>query len=259
MNEKEKYEQIQHYLDASLSETERLAFEQELTKDPGLQAALDLHLLSNDAIEFVIEDSLRSELQTLHQKSTITRKTANSGRVVNLRRRIIPLSIAATVLLLVGFFTANFQGKQYDNQAIAGAFYENDLLLRVRGSNSASLLQEGMQLFSQEDYPAAIDYFEQVSDPTLQAEANYAAAHAHYNLEQYPVAMQNFAAVIDSQDPRFTEKAELYYLLSTLAADQTTEQRFGDLLTKMIENKEHLHHQEALAINKKLNSFWRNF
>jgi tetratricopeptide (TPR) repeat protein len=259
MNEEKKYELIQDYLDDSLSETERLAFEQELAKDADLQADLDLHLLSNDAIEFVIEDSLRSELQTLHQESKATQKTASGGRVVNMRRRMIPLSIAATVLLLVGFFTATFQAKQYDNQAIAGTFYENDLLQRVRGNNSASLLQKGMQLFLQEDYPAAIDYFGQVSEPTLQAEANYAMAHAHYNLEQYPAAMQNFATVIDSQDPRFTEKAELYYLLSTLAADQTTDQRFGDLLTKMIENKEHLHHQEALAINKKLNSFWRNF
>lgn len=259
MNEEKKYEQIQSYLDGSLSTTDRQAFEQELTQDPDLQADLDLHLLSNDAIELVIEDSLRDDLKQLHQESQKVKQPAKKGKVVGLRRRMVSLSIAASILLVVGFFAANYQANQYDNQSIAGALYENDLLTRVRGSNSASLLQQGMDLYTQENYPAAIEFFDQVEDSNLKAEADYAAGHAHYNLGEFPAAAENFAAAIDSEDPRFVEKSELHYLLSALAADQTDANRFNEVLNQMLENEEHLHHQEALNIQKKLNSFWRNF
>ncbi len=259
MNEEKKYEQIQSYLDGSLSATDRQVFEQELTQDPDLKADLDLHLLSNDAIELVIEDSLREDLKQLHQESKKVKEPTKKGKVVGLRRRMISLSIAASILLVVGFFAANYQANQYDNQSIAGALYEDDLLTRVRGSNSASLLQQGMDLYTQGNYPASIEFFDQVEDPNLQAEADYATGHAHYNIGAFPAAAENFAAAIDSGDPRFVEKSELYYLLSALAADQTDANRFNEVLNQMLENEEHLHHQEALNIQKKLNSFWRNF
>lgn len=72
---------------------------------------------------------------------------------------------------------------QYDNDAIAGTYYDNDLLQRVRGNNSASLLQEGMDLYENGNYEQAIEYLGGVTDPALEAEAAYAATHAHYNLE----------------------------------------------------------------------------
>lgn len=259
MNEEKKYEQIQSYLEGSLSETEKRAFDQELKQDPDLQAELDLHILSNDAIELAIEDSLRADLKQLHQESQQVEQPKKKGRVVGLRRRLTALSIAASILLIIGFFAANYQINQYDNQSIAGSMYENDLLSRVRGNNNASLLQQGMELYTQENYSAAIEYFEQIDDASLKAEADYAKGHAYYNLGQFPAAMESFAAVVDSQDPRFVEKSELFYLLSALAADQTDNNRFNTLLTQMIENEEHLHHHEALKIQKKLNSFWRNF
>ncbi|MEM6380933.1 MAG: hypothetical protein AAF705_22365 [Bacteroidota bacterium] len=259
MNEEKKYEQIQSYLDGSLNETERQAFEQELNQDPDLQADLDLHLLSNDAIELVIEDSLRADLKELQLETKAVKQPAKKGRVVGLRRRMVSLSIAASILLVIGFFGANYQINQYGNQAIAGSFYENELLTTVRGNNNASLLQQGMELFEQGNYQAAVEYFDQVDDSNLQAEAAYAAGHSYYNLGQFPIAAENFATVMDSNDPRYVEKSELFYLISALAADQTDNARFNEVLNQMLENEEHLHHQEALNIQKKLNSFWRKF
>lgn len=259
MNEEKKYEQIQSYLEGSLSETEREAFEQELNQDPDLQADLDLHLLSNDAIELVIEDSLRADLKELQQETEQIKQPSKKGRVVGLRRRMVSLSIAASILLVIGFFTANYQINQYGNQAIAGSLYENELLTTVRGNNNASLLQQGMELFEQENYQAAIDYFDQVDDPNLKAEAAYAAGHSYYNLGAFSAAAEQFAGVMQSNDPRFVEKSELFYLISALAADQTDNAQFNEVLNQMLENEEHLHHQEALEIQKKLNSFWRRF
>ena len=65
--------------------------------------------------------------------------------------------------------------------------------------------------------------------------------------------------VIDRSDPRFTEKAEFYYLLNALAADQANTETFNSILDKILNNEAHLHYNEVLQINKKLKSFGRNF
>jgi len=259
MNEEKKYEQIQSYLSGTLTEPEHSSFEQELANSSTLQEEMDLHLLSNDAIDLVVEDDLRAELNNLAQQNKQKKNENQGGRVVSMRRRIYTLSIAASILLVIGFFTATFQASKYDNDSIASGYYSNDLLERVRGANSASLLQEGMDFLLADDYSEAIGYFDQVTDPALIAEAHYGAAHAHYNLENYQAAMTNFANVVDSKDPRFKEKAELFYVLSALAADQMEDDRFNTLFDKLLSDEGHYAHKDILEINKKLKSFWRNF
>ena len=85
MNEEKKYEQIQNYLSGALTTTELKDFEKALAEDPQLQEEVDLHLLADDAIELVIEDDLRSELQTLAQENN-KKKSVTGGRVVSMRR-----------------------------------------------------------------------------------------------------------------------------------------------------------------------------
>jgi tetratricopeptide (TPR) repeat protein len=257
MNEEIRYQQIQDYLEGRLDEAAETAFEAEMDRDPELKAEVDLQRLSGDAIELIIADSLRNDLQALQEETK--QQTPPTTKVRPLRRRILPLSIAATVLLVIGFFAATYTASQYDNDVIAGAYYDNELLQRVRGNNSASLLQEGMDFYESGNYEQAIEYLDGVTNPALEAEATYAAAHAHYNLKQYPAAMDNFATVMDRSDPRFTEKAEFYYLLSALAADQAETETFNTILDKILNNEAHLHHNDVLQINKKLKSFWRNF
>lgn len=257
MNEDTKYQKIQDYLEGRLSSPELDAFENELKSDPDLQMEVDLQRLSGDAIELLVEENLRGELKDLHRE--MQGQSAPQTKVRSLRRRIVPLSIAASILLVIGFFAANYTAGQYDNDSLAADFYDNDLLQRVRGNNSASLLQEGMDFYESGNYTEALTYLDGVTDPNLKAEAEYAAAHAHYNLGQYQEAMDNFETVMNSNDPRFTEKAEYYYLLSSLAGNQTNTEKFNNTLDKILNDEAHLHHKDALKLNKKLKSFWRNF
>jgi len=257
MNEEKKYDQIQQYLQGTLKDQALEQFETQLAEDSELQLEVDLHQISGDAMELLVEDNLRGELQGLAQKAKA--RPSQKGKVVNFRRRIYQIGIAASFLLAIGFFGILYQGGQYSNEAIAGRYYDDALVGNLRGSNSASLLQEGMDQLANEDYPAALNYFDQVTDPALQAEASYAAGHAHYLLGNYPQAADNFQRVINSKDPRFVEKADLYFLLSGLANDQVESEAFGVVLDKILNNEEHLAHQQALQINKELKSFWRNF
>ena len=259
MNEDKKYDQIQRYLNGDLTEQEVQAFEEALTQDAELKEEMDLHLLANDAVELIVEDELRADLKQLAQKSSQKTSQSSGAKVVSLRRRLYVFGAAASVLLLLGFFAINFQSNQYSNDAIASGAYQNELLNRVRGAEDASLLQEGMTLLTQENYEEAVAYFFRVTDPALEAEAKYAAGHAHYNLLDYEKAMSNFTAVIESKDPRFVEKAEWFYLLSALADDKIQEEQPLQVLDKLINDDSHLYHQEAMAVNKKLKSFWRNF
>ena len=64
---------------------------------------------------------------------------------------------------------------------------------------------------------------------------------------------------MESNDPRFSEKADFYYLLSAIAADQINNEKFNNTLDQILNNEAHLHYNDAQEINKKLKSFWRNF
>ncbi|HKK74386.1 MAG TPA: hypothetical protein VJ953_04870 [Saprospiraceae bacterium] len=257
MNEENKYQQIQDYLEGRLDEAAETAFEAEMDRDAELKTEVDLHRLSGDAIELIIADELRDDLKALQEENK--QRPVPEKKVRPLRRRLTSLSIAASVLLLIGFFAVNYTANQYDNDAIADTYYQNDLLQRVRGAGSESLLQEGMTLYENGEYEAAIEYLDGVDNPSLVAEAKYAAAHAHFNLGQYAAAIDDFLVVADSDDPRFAEKAEFYYLLSALAADQTSTDTFNTILEKILNNEAHLHHNDVLKINQKLQSFWRKF
>jgi tetratricopeptide (TPR) repeat protein len=258
MNKENTYQQIQDYLEGNLEAVARAAFEAAMQDDPELKTAVDLQRLSLEAIELVIADSLREDLQAWQAADEQKDTASGGGRIRTLRRRILPLSIAATVLLVIGFFASTYLAQPYDNAALASSYYQNDLLQRVRGSRSASLLQDGMDLYESGDYEGAIASMEEVSNPALLAEAAYAIGHSHYQLADYEQAMQDFLRVIASQDPRFTEKAEFFYLLAALAADQTEQADFIQVLERIVNNESHLYHKRTVELKQKLHRFSKN-
>ena len=259
MNEESTYQQIQDYLEGNLEAAARTAFEAAMQDNPELKKAVDLQRLSMEAIELVIADSLRADLQAWQAEAEQKDTTSGGGQIRTLRQRILPLSIAATVLLVIGFFASTYLAQPYDNDALASSYYQNDLLQRVRGSRSASLLQDGMNLYESGDYAGAIASMEEVSNPALLAEAAYAIGHSHYQLGDYEQAMQDFLQVTASQDPRFAEKAEFFYLLAALAADQTEQADFTRVLEQILNNESHLYHKRTVELNQKLHHFFRKF
>ncbi len=258
MNEDLLYDEIQNYLNNEMKETERAAFEQRLQTDSKLQEEVDLHRMADDTLELLVADNLRAELQQLGAEEA-KKPSKKEGRVVNFRRRLVSISAAASVLLLIGFFGANFQARQYNDGNLASSYYQNELLTSVRGAEDQSLLEEGMRLVTAENYQEAVTYFEQIQDQDLVAEAQYAAGHAYYNLEQYDNALSAFDNAISSNDPRFVKKAEWFSLLSGLAAGQEDTEAFRSRLDQLIADDSHDFHDSAVELNKKLNSFWRSF
>jgi hypothetical protein len=79
--------------------------------------------------------------------------------------------------------------------------------------------------------------------------ARYYLGHANFLNHNFQAAADNFADVIKSNDVRYIEDAEWYQLLSCLGLNNDCK----DLLTPITQNIRHLHHSQALEIEKSQN------
>lgn len=253
----ERYNDIQAYLRGEMTTPDRDAFEAEMARDPALRQEVDLHLMADDAIELVIADSLRRELADMRQEQS--GDTTGGAKIRSIATWGGRLAIAASILVVIGFFGTFYVGRQYTDPALAATFYQETSGLRA-GSATGDQLAEGRELLSNEQYEAAITYFNGVSDPNYQTEASFLKGLALFENEEYLEAMSTFDSVIQTADIRFREKAEFQYILSSLAAnDANGNDRFAEILESIRNDPDHLAHREVEAIYQKRQSFWRNF
>ncbi len=248
------YEKIEAYLDGSLNEAERIAFEKALEADDELAAAMDRHLMANDAIEVLIADNLRAELKTMAADTKIKPIAEKRG---GLRHYLAPLAIAASVALMVGVFGFLQKGK-YSNDGILSRHYTAYEMPTVRSGNNNQALAEGVRAFQSKDYSKAIEYFKgiPVEDP-LYTKAQFYLGQAYYQNEQAAEAIVPFGVVAQSDDLELSEKADWYALLAGLASNQVEKASFQNRLERITTDTGHSYHGQAKEIQADLESFWR--
>jgi len=260
----DRYDKIQAYIHGELEAADHQAFEQEINQDPELRQEVDLHRMADDSIEVLIEQDLRADLENMASESagSASDDEAESGgaRIVSIRRFTRRLAVAASVLVVIGFFGAFYQGSNYTDRALARDFYGETSGLRSTSTTPGDALSEGRTLLQNEQYSAAAEYFTNVENPQLATEANYYEGLAHYGNEAYLEAMTAFDAVITTDDVRFREKAEFNYLLAAMAANATEDNdRFEEILNAIANSPNHLAYREVQELQEKRESFWRNF
>ncbi len=260
----DRYDKIQAYIHGELEAADHQAFEQEIANNPELRQEVDLHRMADDSIELLIEQDLRADLEDLASESadSASDDEAESGgaRIVNIRRFTRRLAVAASVLVVIGFFGAFYQGSNYTDRALARDFYGETSGLRSTSTTPGDALSEGRTLLQNEQYSAAAAFFASVDNPQLTTEATYYEGLAHYGDEAYLEAMAAFDEVLATDDVRFREKAEFNYLLATMAANAADDNdRFEEILNAIANNPDHLAYREVQELQEKRNSFWRNF
>ena len=96
------YDKIEAYLDKSLPEKERRDFEQEMTQKPELATQVDLHRFERDAMELLVEEDLRTDMNVWKKEMLQTYAANNPQNIRRLKvRRRRFLAIAASFLILV--------------------------------------------------------------------------------------------------------------------------------------------------------------
>ncbi|NRB64603.1 MAG: hypothetical protein HRU40_16500 [Saprospiraceae bacterium] len=257
------YDKIQDYLDGELSTADQQAFENALSSDVELKQELELHRLANDSIELLIEQNLRHSFKEWSTTDSVA--TTNLGdnrggaRVVSIRRITRQLAVAASILIIIGFFGGLYMGNQYSDSAMAKTYFDSGSGLRST-ANDGGVFAEGIALLEQEQLAAAETFFSGQFEERLQTEANYYLGLAQFGQDRFAEAKATFSKVIADEDVRFSEKAEFNYLLSSMGAGQADEdEQFEILLESILDNPDHFAYTQVQQLSKKRNAFWRYF
>jgi TolA-binding protein len=240
-------ELIEKYFNHQLSERERSAFESRLDQDNILAAELDKHRSAHKMLDYLVAKNLKAELVTLEQEEKVVSIHAHRRR-----KKLFALSIAASVLLIFGFFFTDIFTKNISPSSMAMAYYELPESAE-RSGTEASLypenIQLGLQAFTNKNYLEAIQLLEAVPESdAYYVLAQYYLGHAHFESDNFAGAQATFDRVSKTNDVRYQEEASWFALLACLAQDQSC----SSALRLLTEDTTHSFHTEALEIQQKL-------
>lgn len=90
-------------------------------------------------------------------------------------------------------------------------------------------------------------------------EAQYFLAYSEYQLENYASAIELTRGMLQNTSVNIEtrQKTEWLHIQSLLVNDQINSIDFKQLLSQLIIDEDHIFHSKAVALEKRLNSFWR--
>jgi tetratricopeptide (TPR) repeat protein len=222
----DNFDRIETYLFGQMNANDASAFEQETKNDKELAAELEQHRLEHRAMELLLQQELRanlndwkSEKESLQQSGSTTTKVVSMGSA----RKWFQLAAAASVALLLGFFVRSL--------FFADGSDFNQLAMEQFGSNVPSVRGETMPLSAIYDLMAQKQYrqaLEMISSGTIVADAPILAdlrGECQFLLKDYTAAAMTYTQLLSTpalaSDLR--ENAEWRLALSYLAQENKQE------------------------------------
>ena len=195
----------------------------------------------------------KSDVDTSAETPPLTAKR------VTMRPMWVRLAAAASVALLLGWFSMQWASRDYSDEAIFAAQYEAPATSTFRaGTTIYNPLETGFKALENNDLQAAEDFFKSVSpDHERYAEEQYYLGHSAGQLGHYDIAIAAFQASIERREARFKEKAEWNLFLTYIAVGQTDRADFQNLLNRIADDPNHAYQKRAEALQGKLGSFLR--
>ena len=258
MEAQQQFDKIESYLAGALTGAELTTFEEQIQTNNELAAMVEEHRIAHDAVEMLIEQDLRKELEGLRTATTSTatpkvvQLPKRAATTTTRRRSLFPrLAAAASVILLIGFFTLQYNGS---SNPIDPYLLDYPMPEVNRSGEATDLhpLAKGIDAYKTGNYEEEIIYYQGIAaDDKRYNEAQFYLGHSFLRNKEYAAATTVFNKLVQSGDIRFLEKAEWYQLLS-LVANQQQDKQFTTLLNKMLTDKNHSYHQQAQDLNTDL-------
>lgn len=236
---------IEHYLDGSLSDTERLAFEERVRSEEELRSQVEEMKLIREGIVRASRKELLKSLKAL--EATLP---AVEAPVIPLWRNTWLQVAASLVLVLVAVYLL-WPRTQEPAQLFVEHFepYPNIIMPTVRGmvENDSTVKAQAFRAYDQHDYVVAIQLFEKVS---VQDEAVLLYLGNSYLASGQPdKALPLLEKVLNEYDV-FDEQAEWYVAVSYLKLEERDKARAA--LQKVVA-RESSYKSKAQLILEKLN------
>ncbi len=239
MNLEERYDKIDRYLEGLMSEQESEQFEKELESNIELRKELSLHRGIRDAV-------LEEDIVDLETKINDVRSRSESkGKLrLNYKRIIVPLSIAASFLLVIGFAFLLNQSPDYNR--IYDQYYEPfPNLISMRG-DSEETMEKVSELYSNKEYREAIPILMELANSGEERASFYLAA-SYLELDQYEKAKDAFESHLEQYDYLNTQ-AKWYLALCYLRLDRIDESK--EILNGIVDNNKEFADQGKELLNE---------
>lgn len=244
---KHMFDRIEDYLEATLPEEERLAFEQELMVNAELKEEVELEKDTRKLLDLHGQLAFKEKLQLLDQQME------SAAPVVSMKRPLFQQTwfrVAAVLLILLisGYFWTN---QQYQPNYLAqSAFEPYRNLITARSGNSQ--MQEAMAAYDREDYEQAIPRLQKILTQNPQAKnVNLYLGISLLAQGQAEASMQHFDVAKDSS--LYVEQANWYKVLACL---QVSAVESCEKALRNIADKEGPYQANAQALLQKLTGFW---
>lgn len=268
---------IDAFLTNRLDPEEKAAFEKAMEEDETLKEEVQDRKIERSLMQQMVrkeyqeklkdwlpssEDLTREIKQPLEEGGKEGEKPARASAMrIQLSRRLLRLSLAASFLLLLGLATRYWLSNNYSNEALVAQFYldpSSDLADVTRQGDPDTTdptLNQARLAYEKQEYAEAIGLLKSISDQNETRQ--YLLAHSQYQQGAYQEGRENFVQV-ENRAGRYREKAQYYQLLCALQLDQLDE-NFQDQLKAITADEQHSFHQQVLQMQRKVNSTWRSF
>jgi tetratricopeptide (TPR) repeat protein len=236
---------IEHYLDGSLSDTERLAFEERVGSEAELRAQVEEMKLIREGIVRASRKEVLKSLQALEA----TLPSVEAPVVPLWRNTWLQLAAGISLLAVVAYML--WPRTQEPAQLFAEHFepYPNIIMPTVRGvvENDSTVKAQAFRAYDQHDYGLAIQLFEKLS---VHDEAVLLYLGNSYLANGQPEkALPLFEKVLDEYAV-FDEQAEWYVAVSYLKLEEREKARVA---LKKVVAREGSYTSKAQLILEKLN------
>lgn len=246
-------DRIEAYLLGQMTASEAQSFEQELAQDSSLAQALKAQEMEHRAMELLLQNELRANLNawkaekasTAQEAAPTAQQTAPTMQVS--RRNFWRIAAAASVVLLIGFFNRNlFLGNDAHNTAL-NALGEGLSMERgaVRGDTQ---WDAAAQAYQRKDYRATLDALERLDAPEYQDQIGLLKGECQLRLGEYAAAIAQFKGIVDtSKNPVYLEQAEWGLLLAYYSEGKHPEE-VTRLRDKILADGEHPFYGKAKGL-----------
>ncbi|MEM6631130.1 MAG: hypothetical protein AAF694_15720 [Bacteroidota bacterium] len=189
------FDRIFAYHEGELSSKEKSQFEEDLKKDEELALENEIYKFGDEATLLAVVDEVMGKNKKAQEPAANVKAIRPSQR--GFRTYAVGGSIAAAVILLVGFF---FGKSQYSNPKIASSQYKLPLTDVLKGNqeDKNNELNLGKKALYEGAYGKAIATFNAIpkAETKTYLESQYWLGHAYYNTGEYGSAIKSFEALV---------------------------------------------------------------
>lgn len=248
-------DKIDDYLMGYLSPEDKATFEKEIAENEELATAVAIQKMQHRAWQLAERDNLRSEMAEWKKEKTSILSTASTeekeAKVIPLSRRIYPLVVAASVLLVVAF-VANWLFFSSPSDAELFKKYYDEPSFATKGGGGTSPLDEAMRFIENQNYNEAIKVLESINDAELNNQKLLLLSHCYFKKSDYNSAISSLKTIINSSnDMNAVQQAEWRVILIQLTSGQKNAE-FKTLLNKIATDPSHIYQGKATELMKNL-------